>query len=96
MNQYGRQAMEHWRSWLPTRFAEIEDREVFFTTLGQEVAEQISDQSAEMAAREQAEGTYLDEVGRLHSIRQRVEEQVLQEQVLLPPETSEPATAPER
>lgn len=95
MNQYGRQAMDHWRRWLPSRFAQIEDQDRFFATLGEEVAEQIADQSAELAAQSPAEGAYLDEVGRLNSIRQRVEEQVLQERVLLEPESSDPAAAQE-
>jgi hypothetical protein len=41
MNHYGAQAMRHWRSHLPTRFAQITDPETFFTDLGEQVETEV-------------------------------------------------------
>ena len=38
MNQYGRQAMEHWRLHRPTVYRELTDPEAFFTRAGEEIS----------------------------------------------------------
>ena len=86
MNEYGVQAMTHWRQWLPSRFAQIADPETFFANLGLEVAEQIADLSTELAGDDPAQETYLEKVGRLNAARHRAQETILADQVLLPPE----------
>ncbi|GAA4554903.1 hypothetical protein GCM10023175_54100 [Pseudonocardia xishanensis] len=86
MNEYGAQAMTHWRRWLPSRYAQIASPETFFAELGLEVADQITDLSTELAGDDPARETYLEKVGRLNAARQRAREMVLAEQVLLPPE----------
>src|SRR5664279_879393 len=43
MNVYGQRAMEHWRRWLPARYAAIQDPEAFFSTLGLQAESQVLD-----------------------------------------------------
>ncbi len=75
MNQYSAMAERHWRRWLPSRVAELEDPTSFFSTLGDELAG--DDPPGE---------TFLEKAGRLNIARLRAEEIVLPEMVLLPPE----------
>lgn len=86
MNQYAALAERHWRRWLPSRVAAMDDPASFFSNLGEEVAEQIEDLTAELAGDDPAGETYMDKVGRLNMARLRAEEAVLRETVLLPPE----------
>lgn len=86
MNQYAALAERHWRRWLPSRVAAMDDPPSFFSNLGEEVAEQIEDLTAELAGDDPAGETYMDKVGRLNMARLRAEEAVLRETVLLPPE----------
>jgi hypothetical protein len=99
MNQYGRLALQHWKQWLPARYAAISDPEEFFTALGEQIAAEIASTWAEMSA---VEGnppgeSYLDRVGRLNMIRKQAEEAVLDAMVLLPPESpaSDGASSPD-
>jgi hypothetical protein len=86
MNQYAAMAERHWRRWLPSRVAAMDDPSNFFSDLGEEVAERIEDLTAELAGDDPPGETYLDKVGRLNMARLRAEEMVLAEAVLLPPE----------
>lgn len=86
MNEYGAQAMTHWRRWLPSRYAQIASPETFFAELGREVADRIADLSTELAGDDPTQETYLEKVGRLNAARQQAREMVLADQILLPPE----------
>lgn len=86
MNQYGAMAQRHWERWLPQRFQSIPNPTEFFTDLGEQVWSQIDDLALQLAGNDQPDETYLAKVGRLTNARQRAEEIVLPEQVLLPPE----------
>jgi hypothetical protein len=90
MNQIGRQAQEHWRRWLPTRYAALDDPTGFFENLGQEAQERIEEVASDLAGDDPPGETYLAKVGRLRMARLQATELVLRE--LLPdPETGEPA-----
>ena len=93
MNRYGRQAMQHWQTHLPNRYAKIENPQQHFTSLGNQVQDEIENLAANQAAQEGPAGTYLDQVGRLNRIQAQAEEQVLAERVLLPPEADDPTPA---
>lgn len=103
MNQYGAMAMSHWGRYLPTRFSQIEDPVSFFSTLGEQVEEQIDQLSDQLAGIDPPGEDYLGKVGRLNAARQQAREQVLAEQVLLPAEpgsemdedSEQPATEPD-
>ena len=86
MNRYGAMARDHWRTWLPTRYAQISDPETYFQNLGQRVADQVAELSTTMSEDDPPGETYMDKVGRLTATRQRAEEIVLAEEVLLAPE----------
>ena len=86
MNQYGATAQRHWVRWLPERYVAIQDPDSFFSTLGEEVAQQISDLMLELAGDDPPGEDHLVKVGRLNAARNQAEEIVLRERVLLPPE----------
>src|ERR1035438_6755064 len=86
MNHYGATAERHWARWLPERYATIKDPGSFFSTLGQEVAQQIADLTVDLAGDDPPGEGYLVKVGRLNMARLQAEEIILHEQVLLPPE----------
>lgn len=96
MNRYGRQAMQHWATYLPDRYAQIPDPADFFTTMGREIAEEIADLSARLATQQPQEPTYLAEVGRLNRLRSQAEEQVLAERIFLTAQTSQETGPAER
>src|SRR5699024_1539639 len=70
-----------------TRFAQIDDPQEFFSTLGQQVASQIDEASRSLAGPDLTDEDYLGKVGRLTVARKQAEEIVLAELVLLEPET---------
>ena len=86
MNRYGQMAMDHWRKWLPNQLAEIPDPEMYFSTLGLEVAQAIDELADRLAGPGTPEETYLHRVGRLGEARMTAESEILREMVLLPPE----------
>ena len=86
MNQYAAMAERHWRRCRPSRVAEMDDPGSFFSNLGEEVAAQIEDLTADLAGDDPPGETFMEKVGRLNMARLRAEEIVLRETVLLPPE----------
>jgi hypothetical protein len=92
MTDYGAMARRHWERWLPHRYSQIPDPTEFFSTLGQQVEQEIDDLALELEGRDEPGETYLAKVGRLNNARMRAREIVLPEQVLLPPE---PGTDPD-
>ena len=90
MNKYALMAQRHWAQWLPQRYATLSEPDSYFSTLGQEVAQQIEELTLELAGDDQPGEQYLAKAGRLTAARSRAEEIVLPERVLLTPE---PATS---
>ena len=86
MNRYGLMAQRHWAQWLPQRYATISEPDSYFSTLGQEVAQQIEELTLELAGDDQPGEEYLAKAGRLTAARSRAEELVLPQRVLLAPE----------
>jgi hypothetical protein len=93
VNQYGEMARRHWARWLPHRLAAIESPETFFTSLGNQAGEKITALAWELAGDDRPGEAYLAKAGRLGEARHRAEQIVLNEMILLPPETQTgPAT----
>ncbi|MEU7802641.1 hypothetical protein AB0B10_25615 [Micromonospora arborensis] len=88
MNQYGRQALNYWRTDLPSRFAQIEDPESFFTELGDEMAAQVDQLTQTLAGPDPAQEDFMDKLGRLNAARSAAEEQVIRETLPLEDLTS--------
>lgn len=88
MNEYGTMAQRHWQRWLPQRYAAIENPDVFFADLGEEVSGEIADRWAELKAQagNPPGEDFMDRVGRLNALKKQAEETVLAERVLLAPE----------
>jgi hypothetical protein len=86
VNRYGLMAQRHWAQWLPLRYATISEPDSYFSTLGQEVAQQVEELTLELAGDDQPGEEYLAKAGRLTAARSRAEEIVLPQQVLLAPE----------
>ncbi len=96
MNQYGLRARDHWARWLPRRYAQIQDPDSFFASLGEQAAEQIADLMMDLAGDDPPGEEYLVKMGRLGMARLRAEEIVLNDLILPPPEagTEDPDQAP--
>lgn len=90
MNHYGTRARRHWQTFLPTRYAQIEDPETFFTHLGEQVETEIETLEQSLAGEDPPGETYLEKLGRLRTARLNAEDQVLREMVLLPAEPGSP------
>lgn len=82
MNHYAVIARRHWQRWLPGRYAQIPDPDSFFSTLGQEAAQQIADLMMDLAGDDPPGEDYLTKAGRLTAARSQAEEIVLHD--LLP------------
>ncbi len=86
MNRYGLRARNHWARWLPTRYAQIEDPDSFFASLGQEAADRIQDLMMDLAGDDPAGEGYLEKQARMTTAQMEAEGQVLREMILLEPE----------
>lgn len=79
MNHYGALAKEHWKSYRPTRYQQLEDPERFFSDLGDQIADQVQTLSLELTSNQRAELNQLPDlqrIGRLNAIRKQAEEVV--------------------
>lgn len=88
MNMYGAMAQSHWMTWLPGRYATIEDPSRFFSELGIQVSDQIATLELDLLGPEVPGEDFLTRVGRRNMARLQAEELTLHELVLLPAETS--------
>lgn len=86
MNQYATQAQAHWQRFLPHRYSQIPDPEQFFTTLGQEVEQEIAELTETLAGDDLPGEDFLAKTGRIKAATQQAREAVLTERVLLPAE----------
>lgn len=97
MNRYAKTARNHWQTWRPAAFAELDNPQEYFNRLGEEIEQQIQGVtfSGQMTERSSLSGlSDLERIGRLNAIRKSAEEQVLHEMVWdhteTPTEDSEP------
>lgn len=84
-------AEQHYKKYLPQTYQGLEDPEEFFRNLEEEAQEQIDDLTDRFSMEETAppDETFAQKAGRLRSARQRAEELVMRETVLLDPATVE-------
>jgi hypothetical protein len=95
MNQYAAQAQRHWQTFLPRRYATLSDPSSYFSTLGQQAAEQIEDRTRQLAGPDQPGEGYLDKLGRLNNAKMRAEEEILPQLILIDPGTDDPPASDE-
>ena len=86
MNRFGTIAQQHWSRWLPTRFASIENREEFFSKLGDEIELEVQQLEMALAGNDPPNEKGLEKLGRLNMARFNAEGQILREMALLEPE----------
>lgn len=82
MNGYGQQAMTHWQRWLPNRYSQVKDPQVFFTRLGEQAEQQIEDLSLSLEAQQRdrlKSAGYLERVGVLNALQKQATEVVMSE-----------------
>lgn len=77
VNRYGRQAMEHWERFAPSRVRAITDPLGFFSELGSQVEAAVVELAVELEGPSPPTVSYLDRVGRMRMARMRAEEMVL-------------------
>ncbi len=90
MNKFGQMAQRHWRQARPVSYGRIPEsqREEFFTTLGQEAAQEVENRVIALAGQDPSGETAKEKQQRLNMARLTAEEAVLQEMILLPEEAS--------
>ena len=81
MNRYATTARDYFRDYLPTRYSQIENPDEFFQDLGQQIQDQITDLTPELAGPDPAGEDYLEKVGRLKAAKDRAAEMVMTEMV---------------
>lgn len=96
MNQYGSLAERHWKMYLPSRYAMIENPTTFFDELGEQISDRIHDLAATIAGADPDGETYLEKVGRLNMAQMRAREQVLAEMLPTPENEEQTAAASAR
>ena len=89
MNRYGEMARGHWARWLPQAYAAIQDRDSFFSAIGEEAASQVDELAGRLAGDGQPGEGYLERAGRLTAARSQAEEIILPQRVLPRPEGEE-------
>ncbi|MFI5736068.1 hypothetical protein ACIA49_38500 [Kribbella sp. NPDC051587] len=81
MNRYGATAQKYFRDFLPTRYSQIEDPEDYFQDLGQQIQDQITDLTPELAGLDPKGEGFLAKVGRLEAAKKLAAERVMAEMV---------------
>jgi hypothetical protein len=81
MNRYGATARKHWTQHRPQDLSRLNDPTGYFTTLGEEIEQQVLTLSSQLAGPDPAGEGYLEKVARLNAATSRAEESVLTEMV---------------
>lgn len=90
MNKYGQQARTYWETERPEALSQIPDPTEFFSTLGQQVQDQVIDLSQQLAGPDPEGEGYLEKVGRLNSATKEAEEIVMNDLVYSEPSETDP------
>jgi len=90
LDRYAKAAEEHMKVYLPARYRQIGDPDSYFRELGDQIAAQVAELEAQLAAGQPASTEYLARVGQLSSARSRAEEIVFAQLVYLPSEHPDP------
>lgn len=81
MNKYASQISDRWMRTAPTRYAQLENPELFFEELGQLMLTRVDElaQSLQSSTPAPADETYLETVARLSSLQRQAEEIAMSE-----------------
>ncbi len=90
MNVYGDRAMDYWRRFRPTAYQAIPHPQEFFSTLGEQIADQVQMLADQLAGPDIPDEGYLGKVGRLNNATMRAAEMAMNDLVYSsPPEDEE-------
>src|SRR5216683_360075 len=90
LNYYGELMRRQWQGCLPDVYQQIRDPSNFFAVLGEVIAQRIDEHIDDLAGDDQHGEGYLAKVARLTAARERAQERVLGEYLLLPPDEGRP------
>jgi hypothetical protein len=93
-DRYATMAETHMRTYLPSRYQQIEDPETYFRDLGDQIAGQVFALEVTLAAQEPIATAYLVRAGQIRAARMRAEEIIFADLLYLPAEMPDPE-APE-
>ena len=85
LNYYGELVRRQWERCLPEIYQQIRDPGSFFAVLGEVIAHRIDEHADDLAGDDQPGEGYLAKVARLTAARDRAQQRVLCEYLLLPP-----------
>ena len=91
LNHYGELARRQWEGCLPEIYQQVRDPGAFFAVLGEVIAHRIDELADYLAGDDQNDEGYLAKVARLTAARQRAQQRVLGEYLLLPQDEDRPA-----
>ena len=86
LNYYGELVLRQWEGCLPEVYQQIRDPGAFFAVLGEVIAQRIDEHMDDLAGDDPPGEGYLAKVARLTAARDRAQERVLGEYLLLPPD----------
>ena len=91
LSGYGRTAERHWRTFLPTAYANLENPEEFFEELDERVMALVDEMQANLLAGQTLSTETGEREKQLSAARRQAEETVLAEEVFLPAEPGQEA-----
>jgi len=79
VNDYGQMAMEHWRKYRPTEYAQMMDREMFFRNLGAEIEDRIDARAEDLEQQVPPDLPFEKRLSRMRAARMDAKYEVLAE-----------------
>jgi hypothetical protein len=86
LNYYGELVRRQWEGCLPAICQQIRDPGNFFAVLGEVIAQRIDEHADDLAGDDPPGEGYLAKVARLTAARDRAQQRVLSEYLLIPPD----------
>lgn len=93
MSKYIALTREHWQKHRPRSYSQLKDPEAFFSSLSEEIEEQVTTRQLAIAGDDPPNESYLDKVGRLTEARVTAESDVLREMLPEPETETNPTLA---
>lgn len=89
MNKYGRFAQQAWQELAPTRYAQLEDPNQFFSTLGQQAENQMILRWEQLQGPDVAGESTFEKIGRINAAKLQAEEIIRAEMLTPTPEEND-------
>lgn len=86
MNKYGKSAQQAWQELAPARYAQLEDPNQFFSTLGQQAEKQMILRWEQLQGPDMAGESTFEKIGRINAAKSQAEEIIRAEMLTPTPE----------